>query len=214
MLEEYTRPARFKQGGQLITRPALSDTEYRTYPEIGTLEAFNSDGLRSLLYTLPHIPNMREKTLRYPKHVEYIKVLKASGFFDAQPIVVDGQAIRPIDFTAKILFEDWKLQAEEAEFTLMEIDIKGHLNNGQRQHIRYMVLDRYDVATQTSSMARTTGYTACAAVEAYFEGLVPEVGILPPEYLGRHEACCQFVLSYLAERGIHYEKTVVKAPAV
>lgn len=209
VLEEYTRPARFKQGGQLITKPALSDCEYRTYAEVGTLEAFNSDGLRSLLYTLPHIPNMREKTLRYPRHVEYIKVLQASGFFDEQPITIHGTSIRPIDFTAKILFEDWKLQAEEEEFTLMQIDIEGKNADGQRQRITYEVLDRYDAATQTSSMARTTGYTACAAVEAYFRGLIPDIGVLPPERIGRHADCYRFVLNYLAERGIAYRQQIV-----
>lgn len=209
VLEEYTRPARFKQNGQLVTRSALSDCEYRTYPEVGTLEAFNSDGLRSLLYTLPHIPNMREKTLRYPRHVEYIKVLQASGFFNTETIDVNGTSIRPIDFTAKILFEDWKLQPEEEEFTLMQINITGTTPEGTQQRITYDVLDRYDTLTQTSSMARTTGYTACAAVEACLAGLIPDQGILPPEYIGRYEACYHSILTYLKARGIDYRQTTV-----
>lgn len=207
VLEEYTRPARFKQGGQLVTRPALSDCEYRTYDSVGTLEAFNSDGLRSLLYTMPHIPNMREKTLRYPRHVEYIKVLQASGFFGTHPISINGQMIRPIDFTAKILFEDWKLQPEEKEFTLMQIDITGTRKDGQCERISYYLLDRYHSDTQTSSMARTTGYTACAAVEAYLAHLIPDQGILPPELIGRRADCYTFILDYLAARGIVYHKT-------
>ena len=80
VIEEYIRPARYVQNSQLITKEALSDTELIEFEGIGTLESWNSDGLRSLIDTMPHIPNMIEKTLRYPGCVEYLKVLRESGF--------------------------------------------------------------------------------------------------------------------------------------
>ncbi len=52
VLEEYTRPARFVENGKEVIYPALSEVELLDFPEIGTLEAFNTDGLRSLLLTL------------------------------------------------------------------------------------------------------------------------------------------------------------------
>ena len=74
VIEEYIRPARYVQHSQLITKEALSDTELIEFDEIGTLESWNSDGLRTLIKTMSHVPNMIEKTLRYPGCVEYLKV--------------------------------------------------------------------------------------------------------------------------------------------
>ena len=73
VIEEYTRPARIMRDGKLITLPALSEIVEIEYDEVGKLEAFNSDGLRSILTTMSHIPNMLEKTLRYPGHADLIK---------------------------------------------------------------------------------------------------------------------------------------------
>ena len=80
VIEEYTRPARYVENSKEIVRDPLTDCEYVEFDKVGTLESFNSDGLRSIIYTMPHIPNMKEKTLRYPGHVEYVRVLKESGF--------------------------------------------------------------------------------------------------------------------------------------
>jgi saccharopine dehydrogenase-like NADP-dependent oxidoreductase len=207
VIEEYTRPARYVEHGNIITRPALSDCEYMDFDGVGTLEAFNTDGLRSLLFTMAHIPNMKEKTLRYPNHVEYIKVLKASGFFNQEPLSIQGQLVKPIDFTARILFDNWKLYPDEEELTVMRVTIKGENEAGVDEEITYNLLDYYSKSTQTSSMARTTGYTATAAVNAFLQGLIPDKGILPPELIGRHSACFDFIVNYLAERNIFYQKS-------
>ena len=50
VIEEYTRPARLMENGFIVTRPALSEVEWIHFDEVGTLEAFNTDGLRSLLF--------------------------------------------------------------------------------------------------------------------------------------------------------------------
>ena len=80
VIEEYTRPARFVKDGQLVSMPALTEVELLEFPVVGTLEAFNSDGLRSLMKSLS-VPNMIEKTLRYAGYVEKVSVLKESGLF-------------------------------------------------------------------------------------------------------------------------------------
>jgi saccharopine dehydrogenase-like NADP-dependent oxidoreductase len=97
-MEEYTRPARYQENGKIVTRPALSEAELIDFDQPGTLESFNTDGLRSLLFTLPHIPNMKEKTLRYPGHISLMQSLLKAGFFDNQPILFNGQSIIPRDF--------------------------------------------------------------------------------------------------------------------
>ncbi len=163
VIEEYIRPARYVQNGTVVTREALSDAELIHFNEVGTLESWNSDGLRSLIKTMAHIPDMIEKTLRYPGCVEYLKVLRETGFFSYEEMEIKGVKIRPIDLTAKLLFPKWKLKPGEEEFTVMRIRIAGE-ENGQSKKIQYDLLDRTDRATSTLSMARTTGYTCTAAV--------------------------------------------------
>ncbi|HPH86573.1 MAG TPA: saccharopine dehydrogenase C-terminal domain-containing protein, partial [Ferruginibacter sp.] len=136
VLEEYSRPARYVENGHIVTKPALSDAELIDFEKAGTLESFNTDGLRSILFTMGHIPNMKEKTLRYPGHIELIAALQKAGFFNTDEIKVKDKMVRPIDLTSALLFDQWKLQEEEAEFTIMKIILEGNMN-GTQQKIEY-----------------------------------------------------------------------------
>lgn len=203
VLEEYTRPARYVENGNIVTKPALSDAELVDFAKVGTLESFNTDGLRSILFTMKHIPNMKEKTLRYPGHIDLMKGLIKAGFLNTQPVHIKGQLISPMEFTSALLFNQWKLGSTEEEFTLMTIEIKG-----EGKTIRYELYDEYDTATQTSSMGRTTGYTATAALTMMVHGLFTAKGVFPPELVGNDAVCFDFILNYLKERNVVYSKTV------
>lgn len=207
VIEEYTRPARYVENGKVITREALTDCEYIDFDKVGTLESFNSDGLRSIIFTMSHIKNMKEKTLRYPGHVEYVKVLKESGFFNTDKEDINGTKISPLDFTSKILFNEWKLGETEEELTVMRVSVKGENKNGKIEEVVYNLHDKYCTETKTSSMARTTGYTAASAANLFLEGLFNEKGVFPPELVGKHEICFQYFIDYLKDRNIHYVKT-------
>ena len=206
VIEEYTRPARYVENGVEVVREPLTDGEYIEFDKVGTLESFNTDGLRSIIQTMSHIPNMKEKTLRYPGHIEYIMALKESGFFSEKEIDLDGKKIRPLDFTSKVLIDEWKLGENEEELTVMRITIAGENQQGQREEIVYNLYDEYCQKTETSSMSRTTGYTATAAANMFLDGHFKEKGVFPPELVGKHEACCQYILDYLKERNIEYKK--------
>ena len=106
VIEVYLRPARLVENGHLVTKPALSDIECVDIDPVGTLESFNTDGLRTLVKTM-NVPNMKEKTLRYPGHIEYIRVLRECGFFGKEPLKIDGGSVRPIDVTARLLIPTW-----------------------------------------------------------------------------------------------------------
>ncbi len=205
VIAEYTRPARFVKDGQLVTRPALSDAELIEFPQVGTLEAFNTDGLRSLIKTMK-IPDMIERTLRYPGHIDLMKVLRETGFFSEEPVTVNGQQIKPVDVTAKLLFPKWKLEDGEEEFTLMRVTVKGSEKNKPKEYV-YDLLDRYDRKTNTPSMSRTTGYTCTAVARLVIEKWYDRVGISPPEYVGEEEKCFRFVMNYLKERNVVYRVT-------
>lgn len=207
VIEEYTRPARYVENGNIVVRPPLTDCELIEFEKIGTLEAFNSDGLRSIIFTMPHIKNMKEKTLRYPGHVEYIRVLKESGFFSDQ--IINDLNISALDFTSKVLFKEWKLDPLEEEFTIMRITLEGYNENGNKEKIIYNLFDEFSQKTKISSMARTTGYTATAAINLFLDGVFEEKGVFPPELIGRHRSCFNYFMSYLKERDINYEKEVI-----
>jgi saccharopine dehydrogenase-like NADP-dependent oxidoreductase len=206
VIEEYIRPARYVENGKMVIRPALSDPEYINLPEVGTLEAFNSDGLRTLSVTLK-APNMKEKTLRYPGHIEKMQVLRDAGFFSKEEVEVNGTKIKPIDLTSKLLFPLWELKPCDKEFTVMKMIIEGEK---EKKKIRYTynLLDRHNEKTKVHSMARTTGYTATMVLRMLANGLFNRIGICPPEYIGQKHECVDFILAGLKERGIIYHENI------
>lgn len=203
VIEEYIRPARYVQNGAVVVKEALSDAELIHFPGVGTLESWNSDGLRSLIKTMPGIPNMIEKTLRYPGCIEYLRVLRETGFFSYDEIEVKGVKIRPVDVTAKLLFPKWKLKPGEEEFTVMRIRIAGE-ENGMEKSYEYYLHDRTEKETETLSMARTTGYTCTAVAQLVLNGRYDRKGISPPEFLGESADNFNFILNYLKDRKVHY----------
>ena len=202
VIQEYIRPARLVENGTIVIKPALSDREIMQFDEVGELEAFNTDGLRSLIFTMNHIPDMKEKTLRYPGHIDLIIALQQAGFFDTIPLRIKEVDITPLDFTSKLLVKEWKLGPEEEEFTVMRVIIKG-----ENKTIEYNLLDLYDAVTKTSSMARTTGYTCTAAVNLIAKRLFTEQGVFPPELVGKDKNCFDFVMEYLKERNVIWKKS-------
>jgi len=202
VLEEYIRPSRIMENGTIITKHALSEPELVDFKNIGTLEAFNTDGLRTLLTTM-NIPTMKEKTLRYPGHIEYIKVLKKCGFFDTKEIEVNGKKIKPIEVTAKLLLPLWSLEEGEDEFTVLKIEIKGEENNKSKKY-SYTLIDRYNYVDDVSSMSRTTGYTCSSAARLVLKNKFNRKGICPPEYIGEDKSCYLSIIKDLEDRKIKF----------
>lgn len=207
VIEEYTRPSRIVVNGEIVVREALSEIEILHFSEVGDLEAFNTDGLRTLAHTID-APNMIEKTLRYPGHAEKMKLLRDMGLFGTEEIELkDGAAVRPIDLTTHLLFPLWEMQEGERDLTVMRVRICG-TKDGMNRSFTYDLLDRYDEATGTTSMARTTGYAATMAARMLAAGLFNEPGVYPPEFIGRVPACVEFILSGLRDRGIAYNESI------
>ena len=201
VIEEYLRPARYVRDGEEVIMPALSEPELIDFEDIGTLEAFNTDGLRSLIKTVP-LPDMIEKTLRYPGHIEKMRMLRESGFFSEEAMDVKGTSIRPIDVSTALLFPIWKLKPEDEEFTVMRIELWGE-KEGQDIKVQIDMLDRG--LGGLSSMARTTGYPCTGTARLVLDGSFNRVGISPPEFVGAAEGCFDRLMAYQRERGIDYK---------
>jgi len=150
---------------------------------------------------MAHIKNQKEKTLRYPGHIDLIIALKESGFFSKEKINIDGIAVSPLQFTSKILFNEWKLGEDEEELTVMKVILKSG-----NKIIEYNLLDRYDIETKTSSMSRTTGYTCTASANLIAKKIFNEKGVFPPELVGNRKPAFDFVMDYLQERNVVWSK--------
>lgn len=208
VIEEYTRPARYIKNGQLITKEALSEAELMTFDGVGTLEAFNTDGLRTMLKTIS-CPNMIEKTLRYPGHIDKIKLLKEIGFFSSTPVHINGTQVKPIDLSSQLLFPMWELKDGEEDITVMKIIASGNKDQKNIRH-EWNLLDQYDSVNKVHSMARTTGYTATMALRMLKDKLFTATGIIPPEYIAKQPGCVDYILDGLKKRNINYKLKIEK----
>jgi len=208
VIEEYIRPARLIKCGKIVEKPALSDLELVNLPKIGTLEAFNTDGLRSLLYTL-NIPFMKEKTLRYPGLAEKMRMLRETGFFSDTPIEVGGIKVKPLDLTSKLLFSKWKLKEDEEELTVMRIIVQGKKEE-KRLCYTYDLLDYYDKKEKATSMSRTTGFPCAIMARLVAQGEFRYSGVCPPEYIGRESKVYQKVMKELEKRNVSYKENIIE----
>lgn len=201
VLEEYTRPARIVEHGRIVVREALSELEPIEFDGLGTLEAFNSDGLRSLV-DLP-IPHMIEKTLRYPGHVELMKAMREAGLFGLDPVEVGGQRVVPRELTAAVLFPRWTFEEGEPDLTVMRIQAW----SADGRSWRWDLDDRYDPETGVRSMSRVTAFPATIVAGMVADGTFTEAGVHAPERLGSDEALTRRLLAELGERGVTYRFT-------
>ncbi len=202
VLEEYAGSGKMVEDGKVVVKPMLSETATIDFEEVGLLACLNSDGLRTLIRTMD-TPDMLEKTLRYPGHVDHMRILRDAGFLNMTPINVKGASVRPIDVTASLFSPLWKYEPGEADLTIMRLVISGE-EDGKPAIYTYDLYDEYDSATETLSMARTTGYTCTAVARLVLEGRYSQEGISPPEFVGRADGCRERIEKYLEDRGVSY----------
>lgn len=185
LLEEYTRPARIVRGGRPLEVPVFSGLEHVAVEGVGVMEAFYSDGLRTLIDSLPGVLEMGEKTLRWPGHVAAAWPLVKSGRF-VEEIRARCTADPPEDLVALVVRLRWDDAGEETT-----------------------LVDRYDPATRLTAMARTTALTTSACAQLAASGIVRDTGVLPLERVGRDERAFEFVRAAVARHGIGMRTRVV-----
>jgi len=202
VIEEYVRPSRIVEDGKIVVKEALSEPELVDFTGLGTLEAFNTDGLRSLADTL-RVPHMRERTLRYPGHIELMRVLRETGFFRKDAIDVGGVKVRPLDLTAALMFPKWTFEDGEADLTVMRVEATG-TKGGRRVRLRWDLFDRYDPVTRFRSMSRTTAFPATIVARYILAGRITDKGVLPPELLATIPGLVDDIFAALKQRGVTY----------
>jgi len=201
LVEEYVREVSIVQDGRRVTVHALDGVETVVFPGVGRLEAFYTDGVRTLHHTVPGVNNLWEKTLRYPGHVDQIKLLMSLGFFSAVPVTVGAETVVPRDLTAVLLEQRLSLPTVP-DVVAMRIEVAGAQQGEPTRHT-YRLLDHYDAAAGVSAMARTTAYTASIVIQLLVNGAITVKGVVPPERLGMAGGVFHAVMAELAKKGIH-----------
>ena len=200
LIDEYMRKARIVKEGKIIEVEALSGLEEIEFPEFGKLEAFYTDGLRTLPQTVTDAYDVWEKTLRYPGHAEKIKLLKTLGFFEEEQIDVEGVSVSPRKLTVKLL--EQKLRKPEIkDIVALKVEVSG-VKNGRQTHYVYHLLDHYDEKRGITAMARTTGYSASIIAQLILKKTLKEKGVVPTEKIGKNNALFQLFLDELEKREI------------
>jgi len=201
VVEEYTRPSRIVEHGQIVVREALSEPELMEFEGLGTLESFNTDGLRSLAYTM-NVPFMKEKTLRYPGHIELMRIFRETGLFSQDRIEVDGGSVRPLDVISTLMFPKWTYEPEEEDLTIMRIIVDGFDSHGEHVRNQWDLLDYYNQGA--TSMSRTTAFPCAIIARMIAYGDIETRGVLNAEQIGPQTGLVDHVLSELSKRGIEY----------
>jgi saccharopine dehydrogenase-like NADP-dependent oxidoreductase len=189
LVEEYVRPARIVANGETTTVPVFSGLEELEVDGVGTMEAFYSDGLRTLLDTVSGVREMGEKTLRWPGHARAVRPLVAAGRL-VEELREKCAADPPQDLVALVVRIERR--GRTAESTLV---------------------DRYDPLTGLSAMSRTTALTTAAMARLAAQGGLVEPGVRPLELLGRDARIHRFVLDIMSGHGVRFSGSLEDARA-
>lgn len=194
LMAEYVRPARARQAGKDVS-PAPMDLPFEDFTdseELGQLQAFLSDGLRSLLDSYPGVPDMAELTLRWTGHLDAMKSLHLMG------LLKDENTSRPI---ASVLGSRFPSD-DYPDVLLMVVEARKG-----KELKRWRLIDRR--TDSESAMSRTTGYATAAVTMLLARGEFKEPGVFPPEKLGQYPQIVEAILADLAAHGVIAREAVM-----
>jgi saccharopine dehydrogenase-like NADP-dependent oxidoreductase len=200
LIDEYTRKARIVRGGKRVDADVLGELEMVDFPGVGRLEAFLTDGLRTLLDTLKDVPDMWEKTLRYPGHAAKISTLRDLGFFEEGKVAVENVRVSPRRLAIKLL-TDKLVRPDICDTVVARVDVSG-VKDGKQSSRVYHMIDRCDAERGITAMARTTAYPASIVAQLLAEKAIKATGVIPPEKLGMDDEVFRRFYDELRARGI------------
>jgi lysine 6-dehydrogenase len=200
LLREYLTKARIMRNGKVRRVDPFERVDQLTFPPpVGTCEGFYTDGLGTLLYSMPDLLTLDEMTVRWPGHAEKIKFLIDADFFSEKKIRVSGNSVKPSEFSAAILTELLARGSPE-DVTVMTVTVKGQ-EKGREIEVEYEMVDFYDEKNDISSMGRTTGYTCAAVARMVGTSKIRRKGVVPPEVALDEKGTIK-LLSQLSARGV------------
>ena len=158
VIEEYTRPARILRDQTVVEVPALTERHQIDVDGTDGMEAFLTDGLRSVLDTI-NANDMAEYTVRWPQHIDRW--------------IAEGHSTPEED-----LLKAWKFDSNRTEFTWMKVYCES------KQYSKQWIVADYG-KDGNGSMARTTGLVTYALASRFAtlgtEACGLDTGVHPPE---------------------------------
>jgi len=180
LIAEYTRPVKIKKDNKIIEVEALSGVETEYFEEVGYLESFYTDGLRTLLKTVEDVPELEEKTLRYRGHAEIFKILRELHLLEKEHM---GN-------TLKALMEEFKKSGEE-DIAILRVEF--HTQEGEKG---FEIFHRYNFSEKRTAMSELTSFTPAILAKMHREGRIKKKGVIPLEILGQDK---EFAVGFLKE---------------
>lgn len=187
-MAEYERPARVIRNRGLAELPAMSEVKTIEAPAVGTLEAFLSDGLRTLALTQQGLLNsLTEYTLRYPGHINQVLGCMKAGMW-----------------TEEYLREAW---APQSTSTFVYLEVRG--SSATRDIKLSVAVKDNEVA---DSMAVATATPAATALDVLLTSPQRENmwGVYPPEQLTRKQR--EKILRDMSSLGVCVETQIEARP--
>ena len=181
LINEYVEPCMVLRDGKIEYEEPLIGFEQIDFPApYGTLEAFNTSGGTS---TLPityegKVKELDYKTIRYPGHGHKMWTLMQLGLMDDEEYDFNGIQIAPRVVLEHLLEE--KLPTSGRDVTLIRVLIEGWKGTESRKII-YEVIDKFDDASNLTSMMRTTSFPAALTATMLADGTIKTRGVCPPE---------------------------------
>ena len=158
VIEEYTRPARIIRNKTIIEVPALAERHSIDVEGTDGMEAFLTDGLRSVLDTI-NANDMAEYTVRWPQHIDRW--------------IAEGDSTPEEE-----LLKAWEFDSNRNEFTWMKVYCES------KQDSKQWIVADYG-KDGNGSMARTTGLVTYALASRFAtlgtEACGLDTGVHPPE---------------------------------
>jgi saccharopine dehydrogenase-like NADP-dependent oxidoreductase len=207
VVNEYSRPVQVIEEGKRKKVDALSGRGHISFPGVGRLEYFLTDGLGSLPRSYPKTREMHEFTLRYPGHADMMSTLRVLGLFERNPVKIGGVEVEPRQLSIELLRGAMSRGSPE-DFLALRVDVKG-LSRGKKIHLRYQLLDHYNRRSGVSAMARTTAYPCTSIALLMGRGEIKETVIVTPERIAQDHRFFQVVLDRLAEHGVKMKVTTL-----
>src|SRR3989442_1441206 len=200
VVNEYSRPVQVIEEGKRKKVDALSGRGHISFPGVGRVEYFLTDGLGSLPRSFPGTREMHEFTLRYPGHADMMSTLRVLGLFGLNPVRIGGVEVEPRQLSIELLRGAMSRGSPE-DFLVLRVDVRG-LSRGKKISLRYQLLDHYNRRSRVSAMARTTAYPCTSVALLIGRGEIKDTGIVTPERISQEPRLFQFVLDRLAKHGV------------
>jgi len=195
LIDEYVRTSRIVRNGAIVEEKALTGIEDISYNSSYPLEAFYTDGLRTLLYTIKNSKNIEEKTVRYKGHAEKMAFLRDMGYFEEEKNGVFPKK------TTIALFNSIKSNLKDVLFMRVYGDF---IKNEKPLRKSFTFFDKG--TDRFSAMERTTGFACASFAYMLYTGRIKEKGVICPEILGHDEKIVLDILQFLKDENISIEE--------